>query len=128
MKMQSSPDPRAMIQNVNNFHKWDNEQKQLDRRRSEAKTKAEFFADLVEIDKSEVVPFVWHQVVIDGVSRGQLFAMTPLGSSGMIEIIFQYNEYTDMGGLDFDIFLSEDSMPGEYMTIHKDRISIWKLR
>jgi hypothetical protein len=117
-----------MIRHVNNFHKWDNEQKQLDRRRSEAKTKAEFLADLVEIDKSEVVHFVWHQVVIDGVSRGQLIAMTPRGSAGMIEIIFEYNEYTDMDGLDFDIFLSEDSFPGEYMTIHKDRISIWKLR
>jgi hypothetical protein len=102
-------------------------------RRYDAKTKSQFISELQEIPDFEITDtnkLKWFkivlQVTIDGVSQGQLVAMTPTGDEGMVEVAFLYNEYTDMTDRDFNIFIpDDDKLAGDCKTLHKDRVSVW---
>ena len=102
------------------------EDREIARRRGQAKTKSQFVAELEEIPNFEVNGFGWFQVVIDGVSMGQLAAMTPCGDQDTMEVLFAYNEYTDMTNLSFNIFLCQHERAFEYLIVHRNRISVWK--
>jgi hypothetical protein len=102
-------------------------------RRFDAKTKSQFVSELQEIHDFEINDtnrFKWFKVVlqvaIDGVPQGELLGMTPTGAEGVVKVAFLYNEYTDMTGRDFNIFIpDDDKLAGDCKTLHKDRVSVW---